>query len=115
MPCRDDYDGRPAADALKFERMLCAICTTIEHGSNDKDFTPLYAILSSVDWSEAGVERKEFENWWELHKQRDRARRAEEDKKLKQQALIKSAQSKLSAEEWAALKQPGSLSLLPWG
>lgn len=94
MPC--DCSGYPPPrEEVLADKMTAVLCAVIEeHGKE---------ILDSIDWQEAGVKRDEFEEWWVLHQERDRKRRALEDQERQKKAARDSARAKLSKEEKAAL------------
>ena len=110
MPCRDYYDDHPeqyfkdvTKPALKKQISFAesALCQTL------KDFervlhTIQYNVpglfinpLDHINYAEAGITRKELEQWWKQHKMLDaKHREAERLKKLRESAL-----AKLSEEE----------------
>lgn len=102
MPC-DDYAGsdysRLENKLSKVEAMLCALLTHLEK-LNDGDLVPM---LNRIDWNEAGVTRKQFSQWWEDHKAKDRQRKAREKEKAEKEAVRKRAYDKLTAKERKAL------------
>jgi hypothetical protein len=117
MPCRDYYDDHPEEYyGAKFrhkddeiaqlrqkvsfaESALCLALNTVEqllkgikHDFDDQIKTDPLDIL---EFKEAGITRKELEQWWNKHKALDQKHREEERlKKVKAEAL-----AKLSAEE----------------
>lgn len=113
MPCRDYYDDHPekyfkdvTEPALKkqiafaesalcqtladFERVLTAL-----HEAHPDIYELSPKPLDHINYTEAGITRKELEQWWKQHKKLDaKHREAERLKKLRASAL-----SKLSEEE----------------
>lgn len=109
MPCRDYYDDYPLAyfrdvtePALKkqisfAESALCQAMETIvklideynkEHGTN-RD------AMDQINYTEAGITKKQLEKWWDNHKKLDAKHREEERiKKVRDLAI-----SKLTEEE----------------
>lgn len=111
MPCRDFYDYHPdqyfrdvTEPALKkqisfAESALCLTLNTLEQLLNgikqDFDSNAKTNPLDILDFEEAGITRKELEQWWKRHKKLDEKHREEE--KLKQ--IKDAALSKLNDEE----------------
>lgn len=129
MPCRDYYDDNPGAyyaETIKglqkqvsfAESALCLTLNTLEQllAGIKKDFDSNSKTnpLDILEFEEAGIARKELEQWWKKHKELDEKHRAEEAAKAeakKRKAeeaqqkleLRKSALKKLTAEEKKAL------------
>jgi hypothetical protein len=105
MPCRDDWDDRPphspatrhGLTIADFEATLCSLFAQLERQD------VLDSWLNNVDWQEAGVNRKNVEQWWTKHKLEDQRRRAEEQAKREIAKLKKAALAKLTPEERTAL------------
>lgn len=117
MPCRDYYDDHPekyfkdvTEPALKkqiafaesalcqtladFERVLTAL-----HEAHPDIYELSPKPLNHINYTEAGITRKELERWWKQHKKLDaQHREAERLKKLRASAL-----NKLTEEERKAL------------
>lgn len=111
MPCRDYYDDHPEAyfrnvtePALKkqisfAESALCLTLNTMEQFlkgiKNEFDDEVATNPLDILEFKEAGITRKELEDWWTQHKALDVAHRETERlKKVRSAAL-----AKLSVEE----------------
>lgn len=61
------------------ESILCAVLTVLDDGFESHGVTfYLPAVLDRVDWQEAGVTRRETEEWWQDHLEQDAARRERE-------------------------------------
>lgn len=109
MPCRDDWDPRPATETRHgmtishFEAVLCGIFTEAEARATRTGYDELSNLLSDVDWKEAGVKRKTVEIWWKKHKEEDAARRAREEAAKRKEELKAVALSKLTEAERIAL------------
>jgi hypothetical protein len=108
MPCRvDDEDWKPRKETRHgmaiddFEAVLCGLFTALEGREQINDMLPLW--LSSVDWKEAGIKRKQVETWWRDHKAEDERRRKREKAEKRTADLRLTAISKLSPDELAAL------------
>lgn len=101
MPCYDEWNPPLGSikpiyqDNPRMVAMLCAVLTCIEKG-------PVYNLehlLKSIDWREAGITRKDIENWWMDHKRQDRRRRKMEQERVRKEIVRKTALQKLTAEE----------------
>ncbi len=95
MPCRDDSYPSPYTENL--QAMLCGIVKVLARKNT------LNPTLAAVDWTDAGVTRLEFEQWWEVHQQHDIARQKYEAKQRLQEKYRVDALKKLSPEERVAL------------
>ena len=108
MPCRDYYDDHPekyfkdvTEPALKkqvafaesalcqtladFERVLTAL-----HEAHPDIYELSPKPLDHINYTEAGITRKELERWWKQHKKLDaQHREAERLKKIRESALSK--------------------------
>ena len=117
MPCRDYYDDHPekyfkdvTEPALKkqiafaesalcqtladFERVLTAL-----HEAHPDIYELSPKPLDHINYTGAGITRKELERWWKQHKKLDaKHREAERLKKIRETAL-----NKLTEEERKAL------------
>lgn len=124
MPC---YDGGPtentymegllAQEVEWRDAALCAVLTAIENKRPLWMNESVYlaeSVLDKIDWVDAGIKRKDFDNWWANHKEQDRvrrkreaeerARKAEQEKiNLRKAQLKKTALAKLTVEEAQAL------------
>ena len=117
MPCRDFYDDHPnqyfkdvTEPALKkqvafAESALCQTLADFErvlkilHEAHPDVYELTPQPLNHINYAEAGITRKELEQWWKQHKKLDaKHREAERLKKLRASAL-----AKLSEEERKAL------------
>lgn len=77
-PLREEID-RLRGELGRRESMLCAVLTVLDDGFESHGTTfYLGAVLDRVDWQEAGVTRRETEEWWQDHLERDRERRHQE-------------------------------------
>ena len=81
--------------SAKCPAMLCALIRAL--GGEMKE------VLPHVDWKEAGVTQNEFIEWWQLHKQGDETRKANELAARQRAELRKSGRAKLSPAERDAL------------
>lgn len=122
MPCTDGgvpYESYRTPQPRKYngltaeqlEAVLCGLFTVLEDASTAAG-APLSAnhmadALGRVDWTEAGVNRKQAVDWWKSHKAADKARHEREARikaELERQAKLKaSALNKLTPEERLAL------------
>ena len=127
MPC---YDSRSHEERTvtvdrqstldKVEMLEAALCVSMKaHEQLMEDLTDsgaienadLYAIF---DFKEAGISETQLKNWWANHKMEDELRKVREEKAekariakqvkaIRQRELLKSAKSKLTDEELAAI------------
>jgi hypothetical protein len=96
MPC---MDGGPSAHEVKMrdqaaaaakrqtqmiEASLCAIVSAIDKQSIEIR----QAVFGSVDWQEAGVTVREFDNWLHNHRAKDAERRKAEEEAKARAALL---------------------------
>jgi hypothetical protein len=104
MPCRDDWPTTDfeSKENARIEAALCAVLTLLE-----KDWTPdeFTSFFNDIDWEEAGVTKKWLVNWWNKHKARDQERRNREARERAKNAMAKKARSKLTKEEFEALRE----------
>lgn len=111
MPC-NDYGGMPVVDRTDYKQIrfleaaLCAVLTRLD-GKDGHVLWGSEGTFAYIDWKEAGIKRKDVENWWRKHKQEDKKRRRAEriaSKARKQRKkLQRSGLSKLSRAEADAL------------
>lgn len=101
MACRYDYDNKEISiskddldEICVAEAILCGIMKVLDISSGMRD-----AILAKVDWKEAGVSRRELNDWWNKHKKEDEKRINEERSKKEKAKKIQMAIGKLSPEE----------------
>lgn len=128
MPCNSDYleaTGKErglrqaALFAVFVDTKLCAITPSdiIEQSKEyySKDVGQVeYLCDKLTNMGPADMERivydahnaqsRELATWWEAHQAADAARIAREQEIVRQEALLQSAQSKLSAEEIEAIR-----------
>lgn len=102
MPCTDgssDWDRAFTAgrEARKFESLLCGFITVLSNSNTLENWK------SKVDWTEVGVTRKAFEEWWEEHQKADEKRREQEAFESNRELLKKLALAKLTPQERKAL------------
>jgi hypothetical protein len=113
MPCRsydDDEPVRPQTyhglTASELEAALCGILSSIESLTEHGELS-VAAVLSSVDWQEAGVNRNKVSNWWREHKATDKLRREREARAVEEAdrlaRLRDGALAKLTPAEMIAL------------
>ena len=117
MPCRDyeptttEYE-RAVSDLRKnktfLSAALCASLRALEDvvsklESPTENNASSLDIYKYIDFEEAGITRLELMTWHVQHKEQDRLRRIQEEKKREADALRKSALSKLTKEERAIL------------
>lgn len=105
MPCIT-YPDPNEADTMyvslkrenaRLEAMLCAVLTPIENNMGTKSF------FNNVDWKEAGIARRDLEEWWRHHRAIDMARREREAKSRREAADREKALNKLSSYEKSLL------------
>lgn len=99
MPCRDEWTEREDLEKdyreLALVRAsLCAVLSVLE-----EDDATFAAILKKIDWKEAGVSKREFLSWWTDHMEKDRKRKEQEAKLMREKEILKEALSKLTDEE----------------
>lgn len=90
----------------KVEAILCAICSRFQSivdvsalDTSNKDAIFDSALLSGVDWQEAGVTKEEAQIWWNVHKEMARRRREQEELERENAMKREEALSKLTPEE----------------
>jgi hypothetical protein len=111
MPCyepnQDDIArAEYSARCQRIEAVLCAVTTWLSQQSGGVYANPwsmLDEFMLKVDWSEVGVSKKFFQQWWKEHQQRD----VENQRQKKQQARLEQrrqrALNKLTPRERRAL------------
>lgn len=99
MPCSDGFpSGRVEyVESGNQTKRLCAVFSVLEQQGI------LNNVLTSADWTEAGVSRRSTEEWWTRHKQEDTARRKREAADRRRAAERRAVLMKLSPEERALL------------
>lgn len=101
MPCTDGGAPYPPTREQELEAkapaMLCAITKVLD------DSNIIGTIFDRVDWATAGVTAYEFQEWWELHKEKDRQRMRDEVRNAERERKRKDALAKLTKADRKAL------------
>jgi|SRR5215475_1591388 len=93
MPCHVDPNDFPDPFKGVSTAVLCAVIR--KYG--------LYEIAENIDWTECGVPRQLFYDWWEYHSRQDRQRKEQQLRDLAKYEIAREARSKLSESELKAL------------
>lgn len=100
MPCTDggvpyEHELKQAREQQMLSAALCGLLTALEAeidvgGSNPFDL---------IDYREAGIKRRQLEEWWNNHKEVDKARREREAREAQEAKDRKAALAKLTSRE----------------
>jgi hypothetical protein len=121
MPCRDYYDDQPSYAERelrsrndKLARIACNAMQALNNvlaGIRAMDPSEnLQTLLEAAGVSDGQI--NEVLSWWKQHQEADAKAKAEEQRKLKDQEMIRGALQKLSPEELNLLSEKGVLSHL---
>jgi hypothetical protein len=99
MPCSDNgVPYPPSREEILTRKMPAVLCGLVRA-------LGVTAVLESVDWKEAGVNPVEFREWWQMHQKDDEVRRVREERNRRRAELRAQAESKLTPDELAAIKE----------
>ena len=101
MPCTDGGVPYPPTREEKLDAKvpIPALCAFL------RVLSPILYLqaLDLIDWTEAGIRREEFVEWWKMHQERDRLRQRQARSDKVQENIRKQALAKLSPAERDAL------------